>query len=75
MLAFMGLGPSEVLMVFVVVLLFFGGRKIPELARALGKGMREFKKARDGIDDAVDDALQKDAKPTAKSDQEPQGGK
>ena len=45
MLAFMGLGPSEVLMVFVVVLLFFGGRKIPELARALRSPLPEVAQA------------------------------
>lgn len=63
MLAFMGLGPSEVLLIFLVVLLFFGGRKIPELARSLGKGMREFKKARDGLDDVVEDTMKDEAKP------------
>ncbi|MEM7367861.1 MAG: twin-arginine translocase TatA/TatE family subunit [Bacteroidota bacterium] len=40
-----GLGGQEVLIVLVVVLLLFGAKKIPELARGLGKGIREFKDA------------------------------
>lgn len=38
-------GPQEIIIVLVIVLLLFGGRKIPELMRGLGKGMREFKDA------------------------------
>ena len=38
-----GLGMSEVLVVALVVLLFFGGKKIPELMKGLGKGVRSFK--------------------------------
>ena len=38
-----GLGMSEVLVVALVVLLFFGGKKIPELMKGLGKGIRSFK--------------------------------
>ncbi len=46
-LAFMNLGGQEMLIIFVIVLLLFGAKKIPELARGLGKSMGEFKKARD----------------------------
>ncbi len=42
------LGPMEILLVVAIVLLLFGGRKIPELMRGLGQGMREFKKASKG---------------------------
>lgn len=38
-----GLGASEILMIALVVLLFFGGKKIPELMKGLGKGVRSFK--------------------------------
>lgn len=38
-----GLGMSEVLVIALVVLLFFGGKKIPELMKGLGKGVRSFK--------------------------------
>jgi sec-independent protein translocase protein TatA len=41
------LGGQEMLIIFVIVLLLFGAKKIPELARGIGKGMGEFKKARD----------------------------
>jgi sec-independent protein translocase protein TatA len=40
-------GPQEIIIVLVIVLLLFGGRKIPELMRGLGKGIREFKDASD----------------------------
>ena len=43
----MNLGGQEMLIIFVIVLLLFGAKKIPELARGLGKSMGEFKKARD----------------------------
>ena len=39
------LGPTEIILILVVVLLLFGGRKIPELMKGLGQGMKEFKKA------------------------------
>lgn len=44
----MGLGGPELIMIGVVVLLLFGGKKLPELMRGLGKGIREFKNAKDG---------------------------
>ncbi|PAW60183.1 MAG: twin-arginine translocase TatA/TatE family subunit [Verrucomicrobiia bacterium Tous-C3TDCM] len=47
-LAFIGgLGGPEIAVIFVVILLLFGAKKIPELARGLGKSMGEFKKARE----------------------------
>jgi sec-independent protein translocase protein TatA len=39
------IGVQELLIILVVVLVLFGGRKLPELARGLGQGMKEFKKA------------------------------
>ena len=39
------LGPTELLIILAVVLLLFGGRKLPDLAKGLGEGLREFKKA------------------------------
>ncbi len=39
------IGPPEIIIIALVLLLLFGGRKIPELMRGLGKGMREFKDA------------------------------
>ena len=40
------IGVSELLVLFFIVLLFFGAKRIPEVAKALGKASREFKKAR-----------------------------
>lgn len=39
------LGPGQIAIIVLVILLLFGGRKIPELMRGLGQGMKEFKKA------------------------------
>jgi sec-independent protein translocase protein TatA len=45
-----GIGPTEIILILVLVVLFFGGRKIPELMRGLGQGMKEFKDASKGED-------------------------
>ncbi|MFM2284711.1 MAG: hypothetical protein RLZZ543_208 [Bacteroidota bacterium] len=42
------LGPSELILIGAGILLLFGGKKIPELMKGLGQGMREFKNAKDG---------------------------
>ena len=56
-LAFIGgLGTSEVLVILVVVLLLFGAKRIPELARGLGKGIREFKDATKEIKNDIEKA-------------------
>jgi len=48
------LGPWEITAIVVVVLLLFGGRKIPELMKGLGKGMKEFKEGIGGEDEKKD---------------------
>lgn len=49
-LAFLGnMSIGEILVILLVVLLVFGAKRIPELARSLGKASREFKDARDGV--------------------------
>lgn len=56
-LAFIGgLGTSEVLVILVVVLLLFGAKRIPELAKGLGKGIREFKDATKEIKNDIEKA-------------------
>ena len=40
---FMGIGGQEILFIALIILLFFGGKKIPELMKGLGKGVRSFK--------------------------------
>ncbi|OAQ41621.1 twin-arginine translocation protein, TatA/E family subunit [Pedobacter psychrophilus] len=48
-LLFLNLGTQEVVLIMFAALLLFGGEKLPELARGLGKGIREFKDASDGV--------------------------
>jgi sec-independent protein translocase protein TatA len=45
-----GLGLQELVLIFAVVLLFFGGKKLPEVASGMGKGIRDFKRALSGVD-------------------------
>ncbi|MCI0696327.1 twin-arginine translocase TatA/TatE family subunit [candidate division KSB1 bacterium] len=46
---FGNIGMSELLIILIVVLLLFGPKKLPELARGLGRGIQEFKKAADDV--------------------------
>jgi len=56
-LLFLGIGVQEILLIALIVLLFFGGRKIPELMRGLGKGVKSFK---DGMNEITDNKEVKD---------------
>jgi sec-independent protein translocase protein TatA len=47
-------GATEIILILAVILLFFGGKKIPEMMRGLGRGMKEFKDASKGEGDALD---------------------
>lgn len=47
-----GIGLQEILLIALIVLLFFGGKKIPELMKGLGKGVRSFKEGMNGMDKA-----------------------
>ena len=58
--------------ILLVVLLFFGSKRIPELAKGLGKGMREFKDAMSGIEREVRDASKEEVKPIKSAPEEPQ---
>lgn len=44
----MGLGPREIVVIVLIIVLLFGAKRIPELMRSLGSGMREFKKGVQG---------------------------
>ncbi|CAM3953887.1 twin-arginine translocase TatA/TatE family subunit [Mucilaginibacter galii] len=48
-LLFLNIGSSEMILILFVALLLFGGNKLPELARGLGKGIRDFKDASEGV--------------------------
>lgn len=57
-LLFMNLGPTELLVILLIILVLFGATKIPKLARGLGKGITEFKKGlKEGNED---DAIKKE---------------
>jgi len=56
MLAILGLGNGELIIILVILLLMFGATKLPQLAKGLGKSVKEFKKASSKEDDDEDDA-------------------
>lgn len=57
-------GP-HIILIALVVLLLFGGKKIPELMRGLGRGIREFKDAKDNVQKEIEDHVNEDKKTTA----------
>lgn len=62
-----GIGTQELIFIILVVLLFFGGKKIPELMKGLGKGVRSFKEGMNGIENpSVSDEKAKES--VSKSD-------
>ncbi len=52
------IGGQEILIILVIVLVLFGGRKIPELMRGLGKGVKEYKNAVNSVEDEVRQATE-----------------
>lgn len=61
------LGATEIIVIVGVILLFFGAKKIPELAQGLGKGIREFKKATKEIQNDIEGEVRKEDKPREKN--------
>lgn len=55
-------GPWQVVLIVLVILLLFGGKKIPELMRGLGKGVKEFKNGMDEVQKTINDEPAKDDK-------------
>ena len=50
-------GVNELIIIMVIILLLFGGKKIPELMRGLGKGIREFNNAKSSIESEIKDGI------------------
>lgn len=61
-LAFFNLGPWEILLVLVVVLILFGAKRLPELARGLGLGINEFRDAVDSSKKEIMDVIESEDK-------------
>ncbi|MFD2571510.1 twin-arginine translocase TatA/TatE family subunit [Spirosoma soli] len=60
--AIMGLGGQEMVFIFLALLLLFGAKKIPELARGLGKGIKEFKDATKDVRENIEEGLKESEK-------------
>ena len=55
-------GGSEWILIFLAILLLFGGKKIPELMRGIGKGIREFNSAKANVQQELEDGMKEDEK-------------
>ncbi|HSI07767.1 MAG: twin-arginine translocase TatA/TatE family subunit [Rariglobus sp.] len=64
-LALLGLGTTEIMLILAIVILLFGAKKLPELAKGLGKSIKEFKKASNASDDEEDEDTKKPASKSA----------
>jgi len=62
-----GLGPWELLLIFLAILLLFGAKRLPEIAQGMGKGIREFKKAMKDTTDEIKGSVEDNKKPPSNS--------
>ena len=62
----MNLGMTEIIIIAIVVLVLFGGKKLPELMHGVGKGIRDFKKGMNGIEDEIKKDIDLNDKPEKK---------
>ena len=69
-LAFFNLGPWEILLILVVVLILFGAKRLPELARGLGQGINEFRDAVDSSKEEIINGIEDDSKNNLEKDSE-----
>jgi Tat protein translocase TatB subunit len=58
-----GIGIQELIIIAIIALLIVGPKKLPDLAKTLGKGFRDFKNATEGVTEDLKDALKEDEKP------------
>ena len=66
-----GIGFQEMLIILVVVLIFFGPKRLPDLAKSLGKGIAEFKKASEEVRKGIEEAVKEESPPEASKTPEP----
>lgn len=64
------LGPTEIILIVAIVLIFFGGKKIPELMRGLGNGIREFNDAKKNVKSHIEEGMKEKDNKKAKEDLE-----
>ena len=64
---FGNIGSGEIILIILFILIFFGAKKLPELAQGLGKGIREFRKAAKDVQDDVEKEVKKIDEPDKKS--------
>ena len=69
-LAFFNLGPWEILLILIVILILFGARRLPELARGLGQGINEFRDAVDSSKKEIIDGIETDSGGNLEKDSE-----
>ena len=69
-LAFFNLGPWEILLILVVILILFGARRLPELARGLGQGINEFRDAVDSSKKEIIDGIENNPQNNREKDAE-----
>lgn len=67
LLLFFGLGSQEIILLVLAVLLLFGGKKIPELMRGIGRGIREFNDARSSINSELKEGMNEKDKASSES--------
>jgi len=65
----MGLGPWEIILIIVAIVLVFGAKRIPEIARALGRAKHEFDKAKSEIEKEGEDLTKENRKDAGKKDE------
>lgn len=63
-----GLGPTELIIIFLIILLVFGAKRIPEIAQGLGKGITEFKRAAREVTDEFDTSNTTNSAPQVKNE-------
>ncbi len=63
----LGMGTGEIVVVALILLLLFGGKKIPELMRGLGRGVREFNDAKSGIKNEIQKGMNEEQNPESKN--------
>jgi len=67
------LGATEIFFIFLIFLLLFGAKKLPDLARGVGKAMKEFKNATREVEEDIKSAMDDEPKKTAETDTKEKG--